>query len=356
MEGLILGNKVFRKLSRPVLAMPLGLALAACGGGGGGDDGIGVPGVTIEPARDTMTIASTDVEQVGISALDSVAGFGGTDIDDFVPFSTSGSASEPTALHISELLIERYLPGSIDADKTTTLAGATQVDTCDLGQGTVAYTEEGDEGLVEFDDCLLDNGSGYSVFNGSLYLSGNESGAGCSYGVNGLMVFAGLTVQSYEYGYVPIGSLGMNGRFNFSLSGDDSCADHSFRLYGPAWEVIVDGERLAYYDFDITASSTNYEYICTVDYQATIDDSALDGSLDVSTPTTVEGYCSSDYPYTGVVRVDGAGNSRMQVVINTGYDNPNALTLDADLNGDGFSDAGYPVDMSWEALETAAAP
>lgn len=343
-------------LISPTTLAAAALLLTACGGGGGGggDSGILAPSGAIEDPRPMVALDDTNLEQASLDAIESVTDFSDAGIDDFT-FLSSGSADGPSATDLTRQLIDLYF------DKTTretlSLTGATQTELCDLQIGSVTLTQEGDEALLTFTDCRLDDVTEYAVLNGTLYASATETGTGCGYAGSGVLVFSGLRAESFQFDGTPIQTLGLDGRFNFGLTGDDTCLDQEFRLFGPGWKLSLTDtglgidESIAYYDFDITASTNGTT--CSVDYQATIDVSTLPGSLMVSTPETVSGDCFAPYPNTGSVRVDGASATYAQVTINTsGFTDPNALTVEADLDGDGLVDSPpYPVDVSWQQFE-----
>jgi hypothetical protein len=333
----------------PNLVIATTLLLAACGGGGGGgDSGILAPSGAIEDARPLVALDADNVNEASADAVESVAGFSDASIDDFTYLSAGNSSgAEPTDL--TRRLIDFYFEKT--DHETLTLAGATQTELCDLGIGSVTLTQEGNEALLTFNECRLDDVSEYLILNGTLYASASESGTECGYTGSGVIVFSGLSAASFQFDGTPIETLGLDGRFNFGLTGEAPCLDQDFRLFGPGWKLTLGSESLGYYDFDITASTNGT--ICSVDYQATIDVSTLPGSFTVSTPTTVSGDCFAQYPNTGSVRVDGASDTYAQVTINSsGFDDLNALTVTADLDGDGLEDSPtYPVNVSWQQFE-----
>jgi hypothetical protein len=234
--------------------------------------------------------------------------------------------------------------------------GATTTQPCDLSQGTLTYSQEGNVELITFNECRLGEGfEPYSILNGTLYAAGTVTGVGCGYSASVRLLFAGFSSRSYTSTGILNGTLTMEGDITANGVGDETCGTRSFTMSGPAWRVGIDSVWFAYYNFDIGAYTDSNR--CGVNYNARIDASTLPGSLQVTTPTPVEGDCyaapPNDNPDEGVVRVEAAGNTSVQLTINNAGDaDPNAVTLDVDLDGTTGSDPGYPANYSWDALQS----
>jgi hypothetical protein len=334
------------------------LLLTACGSGGGGSsEPTARPLMTLDADNAPETVQSLAVALMGDIILS----------DDLLPLSveagTAGGDRGPTPLE-SVQDITRQVRGLLgtgtsvgalsvpEGDRTT--AQEVFVENCPLG-GTLTLTENATSVSVVFDNCVYQSGGEYVRQDGHLDIT-NIAGTAvdaCIDKFTATFRFRNLITEVYAaLEDPPVESIAINGRANAEELWNDCGEPDSFRMYGSYLGFVINEVSLAYFAFDLISNDYWQSGYFEDDITLTLDVSTLPGSIDVTTPELVYQDSDADYPYDGVIRLDAANGGYLEMsILSPVYDDLNAVSIEADFNGDGIVDC--QAQASWEQLENA---
>jgi hypothetical protein len=334
------------------------LTLTACGGGGGGSKG--------PTARPLMALNADTAPETVRDVFMVLAG--GTDIlsDDVLPLSvdaTAGGGDAGSSPLETVQDVTRLVRGKLDAGTSVSaLSGdrgdrTTAQETFDCGvSGTVSYSETSTSASIVFNDCVEFEDGQWVRLNGGLDLSNIVyTWDECVDDFRASFRFRNLTVQTYTDQNLTelVESVSIDGRANIEELLNFCTEPDWFRMSGDYLKIVVDGLSVAYFAFDLrTDDFWEAEYL-EYDFTATLDISTLPGSIDVTTLKVLVRNWSDDYPNGGELRLDAANNGYLVMIINNaGPGDPDAVSIEADFNGDGIVDCD--VNVSWEEIEEAS--
>lgn len=307
---------------------PVLVALLTVGGCGGGGDGDGP-----QPAAITAGNAAVvrDNALRSVSAMSDVADLG------------------ERILHM--------LPSTDFLGRTAARGVGVRVPgVCSDGNGTVDVSVHGvtvlgllpswDGMTVTFDSCALGNGHDPSTFNGSVSFSIAPGAA----------PFTGIPTSGFEAKFLlgfssftasdSGGTTSIGGDFGFTMSSRDGVTVVT-ELSGTSRTRSEGGGTtiLSNFWFIATSNETSGDYsretsgrITSSDFGSTF--------LDFETTTPFAG-TDPGHPDQGVLVVSGGGGSSLTVTVLSS----STLEVSLDANGDGASDQGYPVEVSWDELD-----
>jgi hypothetical protein len=348
------------------------LTLTACGGGGGGGGGD-----SEEPtARPLMALNADNAPGTVRDVFMVLAG--GTDIlsddilsDDLLPQSvdaTAGGGDAGSGPLETVQDVTRLVRGKLDAGTSVSaLSGdrgdrTTAQETFPCESGTFSVSETSTSASIAFNDCVESEDGQWVRLNGGLDITNIvETVDACIDDFRASLRFRNLTVETYtDLTQPPVESVSIDGRANVEEV-LDICTEPAsdwFRMSGDYLKFVVDGDSVAYFAFDLRTEEFWEEFqgdgYFEYDFTATLDISTLPGSIDVTTIKLLVRNSSDDYPNGGELRLDAANNGYLGMIINSAVpDDPNAVSIQADFNGDGFEDC-EEVNVSWEELEEAA--
>jgi hypothetical protein len=342
------------------------LTLTACGGGGGGS-GADSEGPT---ARPLMALNADNAPETVRDVFMVLAG--GTDIlsEDLLPQSVdatagggdAGSSPLETVQDVTRLVRGKLNAGtSVSAlsgdpgDRTT----AQETFEVDCWSGTFTYSETSTSASFVFNDCVEyeeEDGQWVRLDGGLDITNIVETWDGkCIDEFRASFQFRNLTIQTYtDPGLTePVESVSIDGRADIEEVLDSCTGTDWFRMSGNYLGLVVDGTSVAYFAFDLRTEESWAAEHSEYDYTATLDISTLPGSIDVTTLKLITRFWVDEYPNGGVLRLDAANSGYLLFTINDAvYDDPIAVSIEADFNGDGIWDCD--VGVSWEALEAAS--
>lgn len=333
------------------------LTLTACGGGGGGSKG--------PTARPLMALNADTAPETVRDVFMVLAGGTDTLSDDVLPLSvdaTAGGGDAGSSPLETVQDITRLVRGKLNAGTSVSaLSGdrgdrATAQETFDCGvSGDFSYSETSTSASIVFNDCVEFEDGQWARLNGRLDLSNivytfDE----CVDDFRASFQFRNLTVQTYtDLNAPPVESVSIDGRANMEELLDLCTEPDWFRMSGDYLKIVVDGDSVAYFAFDLRTEDFWDAGSLKYDYTATLDISTLPGSIEVTTIKVLVRNSADDYPNGGELRLDAANNGYLVMIINSaGPGDPNAVSIQADVNGDGIEDCN--VNVSWEQIEAAS--
>jgi hypothetical protein len=290
---------------------------------------------------------------------------GGTDIlsDDVLPLSVdatasggdAGSSPLETVQDVTRLVRGKLHAGTsvsaLSGDRST----AQETEPCGVS-GTFSYSETSTSASIVFNECVEEFEEGQWVrLNGQLDMTNIVyTWDECVDDFRAAFQFRNLTVQTYtDLTLPPVESVSIDGRADIEEVLDSCTGTDWFRMSGNYLGLVVDGTSVAYFAFDLRTEELWAAEHSEYDYTATLDISTLPGSIDVTTLKLITRFWEEEYPNGGVLRLDAANSGYLLFTINDAvYDDPIAVSIEADFNGDGILDCD--VDVSWEALEAAS--
>ena len=327
------------------LAAGLGALLAGCGGGGGGSGGgTAVPSGAVTLTSDNAQQAAGDAADANEGAVG--GGGAGTTLFTGVVTQDSGGGTSVAELIRAQVLRLDRLSGQV-ALPLATGAVTTVNDTCSGGGSFSATWDDadndgefssGDSFTVTFSGCVedgatLDGGMSLTGFT----LTGDPSvvapwSLGADVGFDNLSISEGGTSASID------------GDVSLTADTPDGVAISS-RLSGSSLTLAIAGKSLTLssFTFDYTEDLNTLAFSLSV--SGTLQSTALNGSVTLSTPTLFTGIDINTFPTAGTLQIDGASNSRVSLTA-TGGD---SVQLDIDNEGDGIIDDTQFT--TWTALE-----
>jgi hypothetical protein len=131
---------------------------------------------------------------------------------------------------------------------------------------------------------------------------------------------------------------------------DGYCEASSNQISGTYLNIVENGNSHTFYDYDVDMFIEDMSY--TLSYSTNLIPFSYGEKVRLSTEQAIKGSIYSSYPSSGIIRLSGANNGYISYTINSsGINDPNAVTIDKDINPiDGMSDAYYPKDSSWANL------
>jgi len=330
------------------------LLLSACGGGGGGGETTSQApaqpvGVTSGNAEDiartaiSASIAAIDVGEnssslLSVKKIDSDYQAKKISLTSFALKQLKWLDSTPVSTNNVTYNLVSVISGSVTTDCDNPGAGTATISFVDTDNSSDIST--GDSLSITFSSCLisddqmmLDGGMGMVVSAASGDLDVDEAWSlAISFTFNNFLVSSGGIAESLAGDFVFAVSTTDRVVFSGSVSGSKlaySYADSSL-------------EELTDFNLGFTSNDATSSY--TYDIAGTVAATSINGSFQVTTPTTLFGL-GLDYPSSGVMKIKGANNTSMTV---EAMSDATTVVLNIDSTGDGIVDD--MITTTWDAL------
>lgn len=334
-------------MNKKVLTMAVGFGaiLAGCGGGGGGSGaGTAVPSAAVTLTSSNASQAAGDATDASTESVG--AGGAGTVLFTGVVTQNGGGGTSVADLIRAQVLRLDSLSGQV-APPLATGAVTTVNDACSSGGSFSATWDDadndgefssGDSFTVTFSGCVEDG----TTLNGGMSLTGftltGDPSVVAPWSLGADVGFDNVSVS--EGG----ASASINGDVGLTAQSSDGI-DVSSRLSGSSLSLAIAGKTLTLSSFAFIYNEDLNTLAFSLDMDATLQSSTLNGNMTLTTPTPLTGIDLSTFPDAGILQINGANNSRVTLTA-TGGD---TVRLDIDSNGDGVIDETQST--TWTALE-----
>lgn len=330
----------------------LGFALTACGGGGGGGGGDDTSGTTFTGSTEDTTIDDSNAEETSGTAVKSATSATGSLSTGTTTGGVVGGDTAEVSVLETGLDMARKTRDLTKEDETSGgyIAGAdVSSDLCPDG-GTAEFTQSGDTSTLPyeyewvFNDCRDESSTADAdrVFDGTLKITYNTDPANADTTMDWVVAFDHLTFHEASSGNKQFGAHGSFHYYYGAATDTKGTMPHDRSGTDASWVVVAnidvvddvnnrqvrlenaeiwfqDGDRdptdgwdrpyyLAFHGTGQTASGTPYRS-CLNDL----------GCIEVD-PETTTFYWPDDadpYPATGILRVNGADGTWVQLDANT---------------------------------------
>lgn len=326
------------------------MTLTACGGGSSGDGGTTTP-----TARAAITVDSSNAESITGTAYD---GFAEQQNSIALNPTTSTNSNSGTQAPITVGKIANDYLSLKNNNQNSVVASAaiTTGTTACNGGGSITVTNTS----IAYANCRQDYFDGsYDITNGSasidnLLQSGDKNA--CTESISGTFSFDNLTELEYDKTDTLINSTSINGGITFSSSQSlvNTVCTTTNSISGKSFILKSNVQSVSFFNFNIdntTDTSLNY----SLDYNITLDISALSGSLKFETISPIVGVETNAYPTSGHIRLTANSKTAgVPALIDIEIDSSNnggEITLTVDVDGTPGTDVGYPKTMSWAEFE-----
>lgn len=308
--------------------------LAGCGGGGGDD----------QASTDGTSDATVNVSQQ--NAIPVVGETFDLMEDAFDVFGVTAQFSNPPALQANTTAVASGPQAAVAPLAEVSIAAP-----CITGSSSGTWNDADDDDLpsagdsanLSFTNCNL--GQDEPTLNGEITLDffdpQSQNGADFEFGSS--TSFAEFSVNDDGSVATADGDI----RFEVSVFGDGSTtvevASSSLNL------TTAEGTNVLS-NLSLRGTSSDASGLQTFSVNGTFNSAALNGTVVLETTTPFETDLGDDNPRSGVLRITGAGGSRVQMTAQAAS-GPEAVFIQIDSDGDGAFETQFAT--NWEDLETA---